>query len=85
MNDPNKWVYFSKDHARCTVLTFCWDVQSIKSDEHLGVVRYYNKWRKYVFETLPSVTIFDDNCLSEIWAFVRLENEKRKEIRKREK
>lgn len=43
----------------------------------LGEIKWYVAWRKYCF--FPCyVTIFDSNCLTEILAFLVIENETKK-------
>lgn len=50
----------------------------------IGIVRYFNHWRKYVFEPGP-YTIFDESCMLEIIEFLKWENGKRKETLLRKK
>lgn len=77
MNDTTKWVYFTLDLIPTKRKTSMWHVVSTKGNIFLGSIKYFTKWRTYVFE--PGIaTLFNADCLSEIWAFIRLENDKRK-------
>lgn len=40
-------------------------VRSKRDGGHLGLIRWYAPWRRYVFEVVPGA-IFDEECLDEL-------------------
>lgn len=48
---------------------------------HLGKIRWYGRWKKFVWDTdeLESDIIFDDKCLEDIMKFIKLLNDLHKE------
>lgn len=50
--------------------TQVWAVVSKSSDAHLGLVKWYAKWRQYCFFPRQG-TIWNPDCLDEVAAFTR--------------
>lgn len=71
----SKYLHFRlyKDTGKTKV----WIIQSKKSGDPLGVIKWIPEWRKYVLYPSPD-TAFDSACLLEICGFMDGEMSKRK-------
>lgn len=49
--------------------TMVYLVRSLKNDDVLGQIKWYNGWRRYVFMPIDDV-IFDSLCLGKIKDFI---------------
>ena len=55
--------------VRDTGKTLIYNVVSVSQDVPLGQVRWYGRWRQYVFEPIPN-TIWNKDCLRELANFL---------------
>ncbi len=62
--------------------TFVWDVVNSTSMVDLGQIKWHGPWRRYCFYPYAP-TIWAQNCLLEIVAFIEQEMEKRKMSKER--
>lgn len=58
--------------------TSVWGVQA-KSGTELGEIRWHGPWRKYVFRTVNSHSLFDGNCLRDVIALCETQTALHKE------
>jgi hypothetical protein len=73
-----RWVSFQLEDRRRGAKTDVWHVWSLKQPPaHLGLVKWYGAWRRYAFFPAPE-TIFEQDCLRDIAAFVESETEKQR-------
>jgi len=77
----SKWLKFILISIGCK--TSIWIVKNKKTDERLGMIKWYAKWRQYCFILFPSKYefIFAQSCLRDIADFIKEQMDKRK-IRK---
>lgn len=68
------FIEYDRGHCR----TQRWRVKHVEGDDDLGIVKWYPPWRRYCFFP-ESDTLFDENCLREIHAFIIQEMAARKE------
>jgi hypothetical protein len=50
--------------------TDLWEIQSAANGEFLGMIRWYGRWRQYVFHPAKQ-TIWNPDCLDEVSTFCR--------------
>lgn len=62
-------------------VTHIWSVTGRGTEHHLGVVRWKNTWRRFVFEPFD-FTVFDAGCLRELADFCVAATEKHKVSRR---
>lgn len=82
-NDPDKFLQIIPDNVeylRKKKKTKQYIVASRKKNQDIGMIKWYNHWRRYVF--FPYVdTIFDSACLKEIVEFLdKLMTERKREV-----
>lgn len=61
--------------------TAAWVVLTIEDECVLGEVRWHSPWRKYTFQPEEN-TVFEQDCLSDIVAFLGRVNEHHREARR---
>lgn len=68
-----KYIYFIKveDKRKTSV----WHCRSRGSDNLLGIVKWYGRWRQYCFFPEPD-TVFNVGCNEDINDFIRHEEER---------
>ena len=54
--------------------THVWNCINNNSKSVLGVVKWYPPFRKYSFFTVNEEAVFSEDCLKDIWMFVRSAN-----------
>ena len=57
--------------------TKVWEVCSNVSYIRLGLIKWFGKWRQYAFFPEQG-TVFNHQCLEDIYEFIKYENEIRK-------
>lgn len=62
------YLYFREVTPSKSLKTRHWEVQNSDTGAVLGLIRFFNAWRKYVFAPLAG-TLYDGNCLDEIAKF----------------
>lgn len=55
--------------VRDTGKTKVWSVDNMEDRSHLGHVRWYGGWRKYIFE-VDQPTIWSADCLADVAEFI---------------
>lgn len=74
----SKWLlHFQLEDRRAGAKTDVWHVWGTRGSIHLGVVKWFSRWRRYVFYPGPG-TLFDPNCLRELAKFAESETVKQK-------
>lgn len=58
--------------------TKLWDVVNKNHSDKLGQIKWYNGWRRYIFEPEPC-TVFSSDCMRSIAGFVDKQNQLHKE------
>jgi hypothetical protein len=77
-----RWVSFQLEDRRPGRKTDTWQVWSLKEPPaHLGVVKWYATWRKYAFFP-TSQTLYEQDCLRDIAAFIEDETAKHRKGRR---
>lgn len=77
----SRWIYFELAHKG--EKTCKWHVVSRKNDAVLGEIKWFGRWRQYVF--FPVIgTIFNPDCMDHISEFIRTEMATRKERKEHE-
>lgn len=64
--------------------TRAWVIQTIDGTDTLGVIGWFNAWRRYAFFT-DGGKVFEQDCLRRIADFIEDETKKHKEKQKSEK
>lgn len=68
MSFESQWIVIEESRTTKSGATKIWEVAS-KQGTILGEIRWYSAWRRYCFA--PCIdTIFDANCLKDIYGFV---------------
>ena len=62
--------------------TMVYVIRSLKNDDVLGQIKWYNGWRRYVFMPIDDV-VFDSLCLGKIKDFIDNLMKERETIRDR--
>jgi hypothetical protein len=60
--------------------TNVWEVRAIASRLSLGKIKWYGGWKKYAFYPEPG-TIYEEDCLNDITAFIVKETKEHKSVR----
>jgi hypothetical protein len=47
-----------------------YEIRNNKSEQRLGLIFYYPRWRQYVFTQFASEVIFNKGCLTDIIDFI---------------
>lgn len=76
-----KWVSFQVEDRRLGAKTDVWHVWSLQNPKHLGLVKWFAAWRRYAFFPAPE-TIFEQDCLRDIAAFIEAETTKQRKGRR---
>jgi hypothetical protein len=66
----SKWVYFQYWGKSYSGKTDNWEVRANERHTFLGFVRWRSTWRRYCFYPAAD-TVFEEDCLSDIAAFLR--------------
>lgn len=73
LDDPvvheTKYLKFVWSKRSITRITEIWTVESKSSDEVLGYVAWYARWRQYAFYPEPE-TLYNADCLQDIRDFI---------------
>ena len=70
-----KYIYFKE--VKTERKTGTWMCKNNRSDDDLGIVKWYGPWRQYCF--FPNeFTIFNKGCLDDIQDFISKQMEARK-------
>lgn len=73
-----KWVAFEEGKPTPSGKTKRFTVWSVAGEDYLGAIKWHAAWRQYCF--FPgSNTIWNTECLDDVTAFVRSENQKHKQ------
>jgi hypothetical protein len=77
-----KWIGFQLEERRSGAKTDTWHVWSLKEPRaHLGIVKWYGGWAKYVF--FPgAATLYEEDCLRDLAAFIEAETLKQRKGRR---
>ena len=74
------WLEFNMRPHDPKKKTDVFDVVNTSNAVHVGVIKWYGGFRKYVFEPSP-YTIFDAKCMGEISSYLeQLMNERKEKI-----
>jgi len=73
-----KYIYFRNFGQFRNKKTNTYEVSAKQDNLVLGVINWYARWRKYVFEPTPN-TIYEEHCLRDIAEFCESETKKHKE------
>lgn len=73
----SRWVHFQMEDRRAGAKTDVWHVWNIGGSIHLGVVKWFTHWRRYVFHPGPGM-VFDVGCLRDLAEFLEAETVKQK-------
>jgi hypothetical protein len=64
-----RMTFLAFTEIRDTGKTKVWSVDNSNDGSHLGVVKWYGGWRKYVLATEPDC-IWSPDCLNDVAAFI---------------
>jgi hypothetical protein len=84
MADTAKWIKFVERPVRAGLVTKEWAVAAKPWGDILGIINWYQRWRKYVFEPQP-YTIYEQDCLRDIATFCESQTRQQKERAKERK
>lgn len=76
-----KWIEFFYEGKTVSGKTDLWSVLTIEDRIFVGVIRWWGKWRKYVFVPQPN-TLFEQVCLRDIADFCERVTREKREARK---
>jgi len=72
-----KWIEFIERPVGEHQKTLRWQVRPKDSFEPLGMVQWFNRWRKYCFFPAPD-TVFEQDCLRDIAHFIEQETQRQR-------
>lgn len=73
----NKWIKFDKLERDKKYKTSFWVVRVKATEESLGCIQWFNRWRKYAF--FPNEdTVYENDCLMDIAKFINEQMKLRK-------
>ncbi|MGH9747260.1 MAG: hypothetical protein ACRD59_14280 [Candidatus Acidiferrales bacterium] len=75
------WINFQLEHRARGRKTDVWHVWSLDGRHHLGSVRWFSPWRKYSFWPARD-TVFEQDCLRDLAAFIEAETVKQRKGRR---
>lgn len=65
----SKWIEFQLRERPSGMKTDIYDIFTKDGTSYLGAIRWYAAWRKYTFQPAND-TIFENQCLRDIIAFI---------------